>query len=231
MRYSCAFFDFDGTVADTKADVWESLEFAAECMEAKFPERFRSNPANLALSSAALYGCAVPALPEGGQQQFTQLVAEHYRHRNPFSHTALFPGIEKLLQRCVRERMPCYIVTNKPAEPLEKILNGKGWARYFCGWLCPDSIPDRTLTKPEMISRLLRKHSVQGKPILIGDTFSDIAAAKRCGIDSVGVLYGDGEAALVLREKPEFVVESPEEIENILFQKKERRTAKGASEF
>lgn len=231
MRFSCAFFDFDGTVADTKADVWESLEFAAECMGAKFPEQFRSNPAYLALSSDALYGYAVPALPEGGQQQFAQLVAEHYRHRNPFSHTALFPGIEKLLQRCARERMPCYIVTNKPAEPLEKILIEKGWAHYFGGWLCPDSIPGRALSKPEMIHRLLREHPVQGRPVLIGDTFSDIAAAKECGVDSVGVLYGDGEPSLVLREKPEFVAESPEEIENILFPEEREENCKGASEF
>jgi phosphoglycolate phosphatase len=166
---------------------------------------------------ARLYASTTPVLPGTGLEEFNHIVENHYRHHNPFSHTILFPGMKVLLQHCRRERIPCYIVTNKPAEPLEKILKGKGWDCYFQDWICPDSIDGCTLKKTDMVRLLSQKYSIGGETVFIGDTFSDILAAKQCGMTSIGVLYGDGDPALLIQEKPEFTARSPREIENILF--------------
>ena len=217
MKYSAVLFDFDGTLADTKADVWTSLEYAAKQLGGILPAEYCADSGNLGRSVEEIFHAVVPVQQEDKISVFQENVRLHYRKWNPFSKTVLFFGIEDLLIKCREENLPCYIVTNKPEEPLKKILLTKNWGKYFQSYICPDSNPGRILSKAEMIRQLLGEISQAPRAVFVGDTYSDIAAAKENRMDSIGVLYGDGNPDLVLAEHPRYVVRKPEQITEILF--------------
>ena len=47
MKYKVILWDFDGTLANTGADVWDSLEYAAGKLGGSMDEKFKSCDSNL----------------------------------------------------------------------------------------------------------------------------------------------------------------------------------------
>lgn len=216
MKYDAIIFDFDGTLANTREDVWESVEFAANSVGGTIPMEFRNNSSNLALSEEVIFDSICPKVPTKFLKQFRDEIKRHYRKMNTFIHTEFYPGIESLLKELKKKNIPCYIITMKPLEPLEKILFTKKWNEYFVKWLSPDSIKGNIYTKSEMIHHLIQTCLPKSDLIYIGDTFSDIIAAKDNKINSIGILYGDGNADLVKSEKPEYTACNAKDIRDIL---------------
>ena len=46
MNFDIVLFDFDGTLADSKEDVWESVEYSCSYFNAKVPSKFKMDPSN-----------------------------------------------------------------------------------------------------------------------------------------------------------------------------------------
>lgn len=243
-RYSRVYWDFDGTLASSAEDVWVSLEWAAASMGWQIPEHIRADMRNLAYEAEELYGLCQrgsrgqlshefsrsthelgqPAHELGrSAHEFAQLVRLHYRECNSFDHTYLYPGVAPLLEDLAEYSTEQWIVTNKPKQALERVLATKGWSTYFDGWICPDGsthTSDGTIqnfsTKADMLS-VLQVQSPDCKAVMIGDSPSDIRAGQSLGIDTVGVLYGDGSSQEVLAAQPMWVVSCSQELEQVLF--------------
>ena len=216
MKYDAIVFDFDGTLASSEEDVWESVDYAAKAVGGQIPKWFRSDSSHLSLSEKEIFEAIIPRISSQKLLLFQQELTKHYRHLNVFAYTELYPGMENLLQSLQFRKIPCYIVTMKPLEPLEKILASKGWDQYFANWISPDSKPGQFSSKGEMIRKLKEMFPAHSAPIYIGDTFSDIQAAKMNGMDSMGVLYGDGDGELLRKEKPDYLVEDVKTMTRIL---------------
>lgn len=210
--YDLVIFDFDGTLADTKEDVWRSLEYACSFYNCRIPRELREKPSNLALSGAELFALLCPGVSPEYCAEFCHNLRHHYRKLNNFARTDLYPGIRVLLERLRQRQSKCYIASLKPIEPLTKILKIKGLEQYFDKWFSPDSFPGRTLTKGEMVRLILAENPAATNRVLVGDSSSDIIASRENGLASVGVLYGDGDTDLLLRARPDFIVEKPEEL-------------------
>ena len=216
LKYQMIIFDFDGTLADSKEDVWQSVEYACSFYNCSIPAAFRGDPSNLAFSTGELFDIFCPDIPKEKKQEFIENVKIHYRTINDFHNTVLFPRIEYLLAELVRRGSKCSIASNKPFQPLDKILREKGWGKYFEKYISPDYYPDRVLSKEKMIEILLMENKDNLKPVYIGDTYTDIVASRANRIDSIGVLYGDGDPGLVMAEKPDYIVETSHELVDLL---------------
>lgn len=215
MKYNTVIFDFDGTLADTREDVWVSLEYAAAKIGCHFPDSYRINSANLGASEGDIFCALQPKPAYDFYDSFWKNVQEHYRLRNNFIHTRLFPGIERYLQQCLVYHIPCYIVTLKPLSALENILYSKGWNIYFHAWLSVDSISG-VVSKTQLLALLLERELKGCKCVYIGDTYSDVTAASANGIDCIGVTYGDGDVRRLEQEKPTMLVSTPNQLAKIL---------------
>jgi phosphoglycolate phosphatase len=55
--------------------------------------------------------------------------------------------------------------------------------------------------------------------VYVGDSWSDIRAAHENNIPAVGVLYGDGDPELLLRENPEYSAGDAAALGRLLFSK------------
>ncbi len=216
VKYKVILWDFDGTIAYTGKDVWNSLEYAASLCGGRFPQSFMGDDRNLGLPMMEIYQKIVPYPGEEKFPEFDALVTKHYRELSDYRDTYLYPGILEVIHSAREYNLKQYIITMKPQAALERILVAKGWKGLFDGWYSPDSFEGKERTKSELISHVLAGRSAEREYIYIGDTWSDIVASKENRIDSVGITYGDGDTKLLLDQKPTFVVDNAFEIGKIL---------------
>ena len=71
-------------------------------------------------------------------------------------------------------------------------------------------------TKQAVYGYLIKHELKNRRPVCIGDTWSDIAAARMCGFPAIAVLYGDGDRRLLLREKPDYTASDGWELFGII---------------
>ncbi len=217
MRYKVVLWDFDGTLAYTGADVWISIEYAAEKCGGKLLKEFMEEDSNLGKSVKEIYQKVVPYPGDGQYEKFEKLIRFHYRQLNEYSGTYLYPGIYEFLKELIADNVKNYIITMKPEEALERILKKKSWENLFDGWISPDSFPECEKTKGELISYIMRKYGFKkAESVYIGDTWSDVRAAHDNKIACIGVTYGDGSTNRLQQEKPEYCALNVSEIQYII---------------
>ena len=173
--------------------------------------------ANLADPMDEIMRHVIPYPGEAYLETFDEDVRVHYRTLNDFSRTRLYPGIQSMLNELKGHSVRNIIVTNKPEGALRRILGSKGWANLFDDWICPDSIPGREATKVEMIAEIVRRHGIAPRQCLyVGDTFSDVEAARTNGISCIAVTYGDGDEIALLSRNPAYVAHDIAELNDIM---------------
>ena len=214
-KVSAVLLDFDGTVAYTAEDVWESVEYGFRAAGLELPASFRADPRNLAVTVPNMVRLLYPGAPEGAAQTADRQTAVHYRTLNPFNKTYLFPGMEELLDRLKQAGIPAALLSNKAHPALERLLQAKGWGKWFDAW---SGSPDRDAEDQSKDVRLAELAARYGKEncAYCGDSPWDVAAAKRNGVFSVGVTYGDGDPELVKAEGPDLLARTPEELARAL---------------
>lgn len=210
-------WDFDGTLADTGKDVWASLEYAARRSGGSLEKDYRAQDAHLADSMSEIMRHVTPYPGSDHLTDFDDDVRVHYRTLNQFTETRLYQGIRPLLEKLHTAGVRNIIVTNKPQGALLRILDNKGWRSLFDGWTCPDSDPDQAMDKNGMIARTLAANGITAAQcVYVGDTFSDVAAARANGVIPIAVTYGDGDTLTLLEQEPNYVASNVAELQDII---------------
>lgn len=221
MRYRLILWDFDGTVANTSEDVWESLRYAATLVNATFSETFTGNNAHLNKPLAWIFRYLTPTVNDELFETFIRAVELHYQQYNAFEHTTMYEGLLQLIISLRSHGVAQVIVTNKQHKALEKVLFTKEWCSLFDDWISADqyrSEHGRLINKSEMIQIMCQRfHAEASSCLLIGDSSSDIEAAQVNNIDSIGVTYGDGDTKKLEQSEPTYIAHHGNELSRIIF--------------
>ena len=123
--------------------------------------------------------------------------------------TCCYPGIENLLNQLRKLSVKCSIVTNKHEAATHEILKILKIDGFFDIILGGDSLP-YFKPAPEPLLFVAEKWCMKPEEILmVGDTWTDIAAARNADMKSVYVNFGFGD---VKGEKPDFFVDEAEQL-------------------
>ena len=180
-------FDFDGTLADTAAD----LGAAVNRLRAKhgLPELAASEVRAYASSGARgllRVGLAVnPGDP--GYESMRDAFLEYYAER-VCVETRLFPGIAELLAELAARGLRWGIVTNKATRFTEPIVAALGISPDCV--ICGDTTP---YTKPHPAPLLQGAERLGLAPAnccYLGDDLRDVQAAHAAGMRAIAVQYG-----------------------------------------
>ena len=184
------FFDLDGTLADTAADIVSAWKGALKSLGrdlSRFDEVFTIGPP-LEKVVYELYDDASPELVSRLLAAFKPLYDE-----SGFPRTVPFAGIPEALARLKVAGAKIYIVTNKRHVPTQGIARKLGWDRLFDGIWSYDSLEVK-YKKGDLLARLMKEMSVgRSDAVMVGDTISDFDAAAANGIRSIGVRWGYGK--------------------------------------
>ena len=186
------FFDFDGTLCASEADIraaWEKTISSLHLTCPDFRRIFRVGP-----SAEEMVDELFPDLPQEMKKNAVRNFKFSYDN-SPFEHTIPYPWVNDLLRHCMEAGCNLYILTNKRIKPTAKLIRKCGWDGLFVKTFHPDSIEGKVLKKADMLHYALELLSCPAdSAMIVGDTVGDIAAGKKNGIRTIGVTWGYGSA-------------------------------------
>ena len=169
------FFDLDGTLSDSKADVLGSIEQAYKNLGFSYDKsKLRIGPLLPDIISAIS-----PALNEEERALAARTFRAVYA-AGKYKNTVLFEGVAEFLDNLLAAGKTLYVATNKPKASTYEVLEKLGIKDKFLFIGTPDCTGD-SLTKPEVL--------------MVGDTLPDIEAGRYAGMKTMGFLSGYGDAS------------------------------------
>jgi phosphoglycolate phosphatase len=203
-------FDFDGVLADTLDDL---IRFGQEvCDELGVKHVVKKDDlSNLEIMSFASFGRACE-VPENLVDIFVQSCLKRFADKK--SPPAIFNGLSNIIRNLSINNTIAIITTNSSqnvnAFLVEHGLSGCIHAVY--GVDSPGSKAQKISIARERLSADIKQESV----FMVGDSLSDIRAAKETATTSIAVTWGHQSKEYLLSGDPDYVVNFPDELIKII---------------
>ena len=209
-------FDLDGTLLDTVADLAASTNYALK--QCGFP--IHEVPTYRFFIGNGINKLFERVLPEENKSQENILeLRKHfldYYNAHNAELTVPYPGIPELLQKLQVRGLKLAVASNKYQSGTADLIH------YFFPYINftavfgqREGIPVKP--DPAIVYNILEIANVEKSEVLyIGDSGVDMQTAQNAGIDACGVTWGFRPRAELEVISPQYIVETPEEILNIL---------------
>jgi len=137
---------------------------------------------------------------------------------NTSERSHLYPGVREGLDYLKKGGYPLGCVTNKPTQFTEPLLRDLGVRDYFDVVVCGDTLP-RKKPYPLPLLHAAKHFGVKpGDALMVGDSLSDVKAARAAGFAIVCMSYGYNHGVDVRTAGPDAVLDSLIEIRGLLEQ-------------
>ena len=210
-------FDLDGTLTDPKVGITTCVQYALHGFGIEEPDLDKLEPfigPPLKDSFREFYGM---------DDKQAEAAIEKYRER--FSETGLFeneiyPGVARMLKILSEKGIRLAVASSKPTVFVEKILEHFNIRQYF-KVVVGSELDGRRTAKDQVVQEALRQ-LFESKPILyqevymIGDRRFDVEGARAMRVESIGVTYGYGGMEELKEAHADYIVESVEELQELL---------------
>lgn len=213
-RFKLIIFDLDGTLVNTLDDIAD----AANRTLAYFGiPKASKNRVKYAIGSGVDSFFVKLKIKQAdikkAEVQFTKNYIENLTKKSK-----LYPGIISVLRELKRKKTILYVVTNKPQIFSEKILKNLGIRKYFKKIIGGNGREkNRLKPSPYYIKKILLRGGVKsGSALIVGDSKTDILAAKNSKISSCAVLYGFRKYSELKKYHPDFYIKKPTDILKII---------------
>ncbi len=189
----CVIFDLDGTIVDSAPDITISLNLVLQelnypsCNLAQVREWIGNGAARLI--KRALTGQIGGEPSEELFQHAHNLFFDRYA-QHLCEESEIYPGVLEGLNALNNRSLNLACVTNKPRRFAPALLQTLKLDQFFEHLICGDDLPAK---KPDPLPLLtiLEKNKLQpSQALVVGDSASDIQAAKAANMNSFCVSYG-----------------------------------------
>ena len=213
-RFSHIIFDLDGTLTDNTAGIRNSLLYAMEHMQIQgYSEEILEKSIG-----PPLQWCFSNLL--GLNERDTKLAVEYFREyfgEKGWRENDPYPGIYELLERLYFNGVKMFIATAKFEKYAQQIIEHFEFDKYVTQLKGAD-YGGKNATKSNLISQLLTTNQLTPSKeiVVVGDTIFDIEGGKENGLATIAVTYGFGKEEDLKNAEPDFLVDSVEELFEIL---------------
>jgi len=203
------FFDFDGTLCDTEADIksaWRAAlrNIGRDCPH--FDRVYRTGP-TLDQVVYMLFDDATPSLVDAVKAQFRTCY-----DAGGFPATRPYPWVPGWIADLKRQGCHVYVATNKRWNPTRLLMAKLGWDELFDGYYSFDMfvdparsprrgdptkadamVPQRALSKAELLAEVMRQRGIDpADAVMVGDTKGDVTSGAAAGMYTIGCTWGYG---------------------------------------
>ncbi len=212
--YQNILFDLDGTLTDPGIGITNSVMYALKKFHIEVEDR------------ATLYRFIGPPLKDsfekyyGFSKEESELALQYYReYFRPCGlyENKIYDGIKELLIELKSRNKTLLLATSKPEKFAIEILKYFDLYQYF-DFVAGATMDSSRVKKKDVILYALQSCNISdlSSAVMIGDREQDILGANEAGLDSIGVLYGYGDEEELKEAGVTYIVESAEEICEII---------------
>ena len=203
-------FDYDGVLADTLDDLLQVGQEACNKLGVKHLVT-KDDLNNLEVMSFASYGRACE-VPEHLVDAFVKICLNFFAEKK--SPPAIFAGLDNVIKR-LSVNHSIAIVTTNSSQNVNAFLVKHGlnsFIRAVYGIDSPGSKAQKISIARDQLSAGTKKESV----FMVGDSLSDVLAAREASVTSVAVAWGHQSLAYLLRGNPDDVVTCPQDLIEVI---------------
>lgn len=214
-KYDAVLFDFDGTVADTGVGIFNSIQYAAECV------------GHAPLSNEVLRTFIGPPVYDSFKRELglddkeCEFAVNKYREKYSESgiyQLEMYDGMRELLAELKSNDIKIGIASSKPESFILRLLNIIEIGGFVDFVSCP-AADKANREKFELINSCAEHFGIEkSKIVMVGDRLFDINGANIAGVDSIGVTFGYGSKEELENAGATRIASSVDEIRDIIFQ-------------
>jgi phosphoglycolate phosphatase len=199
-------FDYDGVLADTLDDLIRFGQEACDQLGVKHAVT-KDDLSNLDVMSFATFGqgCEVP---EPLVDEFVRICLNLFAEKK--SPPAIFAGLGEVV-RSLSANHKIAVVTTNSSQYVHAFLTQHGLDSFVHAVYGVDT-PGSKAQKISLASERFMEESV----FMIGDSLSDVRAAKKAGVTSIAVTWGHQSLEMLLRGEPDYLVTSPHDLIEVI---------------
>lgn len=205
-------FDYDGVLADTLDDLIRFGQEACNQLGIKHLVT-KGDLSNLEVMSFTSYGRACE-VPEHLIDEFVKICLSLFGEKH--SPPAIFKGLSHAI-KYLSINHKIAIVTTNSSQNVCDFLTKHGLDRFVHAVYGVDS-PGSKAQKIVFARDRLLASTRQGSVFMVGDSLSDILAAKEASVTSIAVTWGHQSLKNLFLGNPDFVVSSARELIEVIEQ-------------
>lgn len=187
-RCNAVLFDLDGTLVDTAPDMVAVLQHLQRAHDLE-PVAYEVGRAHVSNGALGLLSLGFPDIEHAVGSELHKAYLERYALR-VCEGSALFPGLEGLLETLDSAGLPWGIVTNKPAHLTESLLERLALAGRSACTVSGDTLPQRKPDPAPLLHACELAGMLPQNTVYVGDASRDIQAGQNAGMATVAVAYG-----------------------------------------
>lgn len=212
-------FDLDGTLLDSVPDLAGAVDAMLEGLGhspagVERTAAWVGNGARLLVARALAHADGLAGegdVPETLLDRAQQDFLRHYEQRLAV-HSTLYPAVAETLDKLRLCGFRLAVVTNKPGRFVPPLLAHFGIGRHFQLVLGGDALPEKK-PSPEPLLHCARHFGLApSQCLMVGDSRTDVAAARAAGMQVVCVSYGYNHGGDVADCTPDAVLNSLAEL-------------------
>ena len=202
------FFDFDGTLCESRDIYVASVQKTFEEHGVKVPTRAEvygamGIPINVSIARWARAGHR----PELANRLFEEAMAEYNKLEDGM--VKVFPGISKLLTELLLAGKKLYVCSSKTHAELAHNLEMLHMTSFFTDFVGADEVVNHK-PAPDEIELLAKRYDLDlADSIMLGDAKYDIKMGKNAGCQTCACTWGAFDLAALAAEKPDFTASYP----------------------
>lgn len=217
--YQYIIFDLDGTLIKSEEGLFDSITYALEKSGVDPGDR---------KDMKRMIG---PVLWESFQKFYNMSAEEadranayftEFYDREGIYNASVYEGVVQMLESLRNAGRILLVVTAKPRDMAERVLNHTGIDQYFQAVIGPargNKKTDKGSLLKEALSflaktgtdRFQKEHTV-----MVGDRMFDIQGAAETGLRSIGVLYGYGDRQELIHAGATYLADTPTDVVKLI---------------
>lgn len=204
MKYKTLILDFDGTLADTKESIIETMKFVAHSFNIKnFDEKTIESLIGLPLKTTfekAFF------LDENLIDEATSIYRKQY-NEIVIDTISLFDDVKDTLYDFHRKGIHLTVASSKGKEALIKILKKQQIYDIF-SFVGGEEDAKNKKPSPDIVHLIMDNYNYRpNECLVVGDTIFDIEMGQRAHVDTCGVTYGNNTKEKLEKQKPNYIID------------------------
>ncbi|NER60650.1 HAD-IA family hydrolase, partial [Pseudomonas sp. MAFF212428] len=121
--------------------------------------------------------------------------------------TVVYPGVRDTLKWLHKQGVEMALITNKPERFVAPLLDQMKIGRYFRWIIGGDTLPQKKPDPAALLFVMQMANVPAQQALFVGDSRSDVLAAKAAGVQCVALSYGYNHGRPISEESPALVID------------------------